>query len=548
MTTPRRDLPRPIILIFYIATASALFTLSGCNLLFSSSGSGQTLQSYGSVGDRNVGFYARDMENNWRVVDAALQAYERDSAFIYVEDSVSLAGLEATDVLDEFREQIRPAVATHLGDSGFVNELGVSSSDSSVVILVLDLGPPDANGALLLGYFDPLHAYQRTSGSPYSNELPMVFLNSRVLTEFGGSAAFRENQFLLTLAHEFQHLHNFYYNVGEQGIGQMHTWIDEMLSAAAEYYYTGQVDSSRIDYFTGEHGFRFGNDPTDTVYYNPYVAMGQNHLAWGRAWTDVLTSYASVHMKMNWLRLHARSSGVFRDTVLSSHNDAQAVVDAATANWVGIDHGTDAWPQLLRSWAAANRLRLSDGLFGYDGLGAFERGSVETLNQWLYDSGQVLSNSEYPLGPGEIIYVTPDSSPSFDVATTSNDIQYARLTSAGAVMSGILGADEILLAYNTNSQPLAAPQQTRALPVPSSLVSGLSIGSLSTSGSGPLRVTPPPGPHGVDAVFHDSAGAEVGAQGSTGGSSAAGSGGQTTRVAPNVDEAMRERLRAVEAE
>jgi len=543
VTTRRWILPTPIIQVLYLVTFLALTALSGCNLLFSSGSSGRTLQAYGSVGDRLVGFYARDLANNWRVVDSELQAYERDAAFVYVERSVSLAGLDAAEILKEFRDTIRPAVAEHLGDSEFVNALGISPADRSVVVLVLDLGPPDANGAILLGYFDPLHAYQRSSGNPYSNELPMVFLNSRVLTEFGGSVSFRVNQFLLTLAHEFQHLHNFYYNVGEQGTGQMHTWIDEMLSAAAEFYYTDQVDTGRINYFTGDAGFSLNGTTSD---YNPYVAMGQNHLAWGRPWTDVLTSYASVHMKMNWLRLHASNPGVFRDMVLSSHTSAQAVVEAAIARGIAID----SWQGLLRSWAAANRLRRPEGLLGYKGLGAFATGNVETLNRWLEDSGQLLSSSQYALGPGEFIYVTPDSSPGFDVAVSDADIRYARLTLTAVQTTGDLEAVDTLLAYNTNANPDAAPQQTRALPLPSSLVSSSSIGSLSASDSGSLQLTPPPGPHGVDMVFRDSGAGGVSAQGGSGGSSSntPESAATTMRIMPDLDEVLRERLRALELE
>ncbi|TVR85847.1 MAG: hypothetical protein EA428_15200 [Spirochaetaceae bacterium] len=459
-----------------------------------------------------------------------------------------MAGLEAVDILNEFGAKIRPVVATHLGEPAYVNTLGVSSDDRSVVILILDLGPPDANGAMLLGYFDPVHAFVNDPSHSllrYSNALPMVFLNSRVLTEFGGSVSFRVNQFLLTLAHEFQHLHNFYYNVGQQQIGQMDTWIDEMLSAAAEFYYTGQVDTGRINYFTGA-GYNFSVNGKSIDSYNPYVAMGQNHVAWGRPWTDVLTSYASVHMKMNWLRLHANDSGIFRDMVLSSHTDALAVSSSAEAHGIA----TNGWPELLRTWAAANWLRSGTELFGYKGEPPFQTGKIETLNKALNDSVVAISDSRYVLGPGEFIYVKPDSSPSFNVEVTDNDIFYARLTSTGVDINGDLNEDETLLAYNTRTNPFSATLQTRALPLPESLVSSSSIGSLSTNYSGPLRVTPPPGPHGVDMVFRDSGVGGVSAQGGSGGVSSQTSGAPAPapRITPNLDEVLRERLRALEGE
>ncbi|MFN2311655.1 MAG: hypothetical protein ABR590_06325, partial [Spirochaetia bacterium] len=519
MNMIKRELRGAPSLLFYLMIFIVL-SFSSCDLFFGSSGSSQTLQSYGSVGDHQVGFYARDLENNWRVVDSELRAYERHNAFVYVERGASLGGLEAEEILDEFGNEIRPIVANKLGEADFVNSLGVSSNDRSVVILVLDLGAPDATGAMLLGYFDPLHAYQRTSGNPYSNELPMVFLNSRLLTDFGGSFSSRVNQFHLTLAHEFQHLHNFYFNVGHQQIGQMDTWIDEMLSAAAEYYYDG-VQQARIDYFTGaSYGFTVKNDDDDDrpLNYNPYVAMGQNHVAWGRPWTDVLTSYASVHMKMNWLRLHAADPDldpngddleIFRDMVLSPHTNALAVSDATSDTRIR----TNGWDELLRTWAAANWLRLDTELLGYKGQTPFQNGEIETLNQWLDDSNQVLSDSKYVLGPGEFIYITPDSGSSFDVAVTDSDIFYARLMSDNVEPTGTLHVNETLLAYNTHTDPSASTRQTRALPLEDSLVTSSSISSLSSTDSGSLQVTPPPGPHGIDMVFRDSGAGGVSAQG-----------------------------------
>lgn len=542
---------KKLVLRLLLAPAIIL-VLAGCEVVFditdiafgsSSGSSSRSTKPYGQVGEERVGFSWRDMEDTWHVADAELRAHEPNSVFLYVERGVSLGSLTSAELVNQFSSSIRPIIRNKLGNAEFVDALGVSSSDRSIVVLILDLGVAE-NGAMLLGYFDPLHAFARNEDNPYSNEAPMVFLNSRVLTEWSESADENKRQLLLTLAHEFQHLNNFYYKVGYQGLGQMDTWIDEMLSAAAEYYYTGAVDTGRTDYFTGGIPFRVNGTARN---YNPYVALGQNHVAWGQGWTDILTSYASVHMKMNWLRIHAGpDSNVFRSMVLAPYTGEQAVVEAAAPFLSGVSN----WNELLRSWGAANRLRRPTGLYGYGGDPVLSSGSVVTLNTLLTDMNATLNQGKFELGPGEIVYVQPKEAPVFSVDVEgAESVRYARLTADAAVMSsGALQATEELMAYSTVARPLGPVLLTRALPLPDSLVTGTGAAGVQAAGLESLRVTPPAGPYGIDMVFPAPGGA-VGAgaagTGAVGGLSGAGAGATGARVAPDLDVVIRERRRAV---
>ena len=519
---PRSRLSRTLPPLFIFLGMALVLSLSSCDLFFGSSSSSRLpvrapIQLFeppsvrydlpvpdgGRIGDETVKFYARDLQDVWRVVDAELLGHRADSAYLYVEAGESLGTLSAETILNEFAAKIRPMVGTYIGDAAFVDSLGFYTDDRSVIILALDLGAPDDNGAMLLGYFDPVHTFENDpnhSQLQYSNATPMLFLNSRVLTDWSEDDSVNATQFLLTLAHEFQHLNNFYTNIYGQNLGQMHTWIDEMLSAAAEYYYAG-VQQARIDYFTGHDGFSL-NEAT-TVYYNPYVALGQNHIPWGRTGSDILTSYASVHMKMNWLRLQSgNQSTLFADIVLSPYLDQRSVAIAASVNGVGVSD----WKSLVRAWGAATRLQNPTGLFGYKGAISYGSGSVVTLNQILNDTNTTLSGGQYALYPGEFVYVEPGASSTFNLDNVSpgETVQYARLSSSGVLTGGSLRLGEHLLSYNVSANPNGSASATRQLPLSGQFVADTGISSLSTSETTSISITPPPGPHGVDMVFRDS--------------------------------------------
>lgn len=498
------------------------------------------------IGSETREFNARDMDDNWRSVTAELRGHEPNSAFLYVEQGESLGSLTPAYLLSEFTNKMRPAITERLGDAHFFNQIGVADDDRSIVILILDLGSAQ-NGAILGGYFDPLHAFDRSSWNPYSNEAPMVFLNSRTLTEGGGSSDANRERLLVTLVHELQHLNNFYYNVGQSQIGQMDTWIDEMLSAAAEFYYAG-TQQDRIDYFRG--------DVFRDLAYNPYIALGQNHVAWGRQWTDILTSYASTHMKMHWLRLHENEQGdsIFRDIVLSDYIDARAVADSAIkhiAAYTGSDREL-VWKQLHTDWLVANRINAPSGRFGYKSYAPVgNEPLVATFNALLNDLEttlhQIMGTSQhqnsYALGPGEAIYVEPDDT-DWGASLPSDfpdDLQrYLRVSSDGWSASGSVSDDDELLALSYDMKRLGDVVLTQPLPLADGLVASTQMFAMSLLGTTSVHLSPQLTPRVIDFVFpapNTSGGAVQSNQSPR---------GSTSRITPNLEQVMQARATALE--
>ncbi|GHU11993.1 hypothetical protein FACS1894151_11610 [Spirochaetia bacterium] len=166
-------------------------------------------------------------------------------------------------------------------------------------------------------------------------------------------------EFYGTIAHEFQHLINYTWslehrNKNNTGPARMETWIDEGLSAAAEYIYDPLFNSSRIDYF---------NEGTKTL------AKGNNFYVWGENDAVILDEYATVYLFFQWLYIQANNDpGIYKKIFQSEYTDHRAVTEAAAALFTdkeGWDGGIDG---LLKNWYLANYVNKDNGLLGYRGV------------------------------------------------------------------------------------------------------------------------------------------------------------------------------------
>lgn len=309
----------------------------------------------------------------------------------------------------------------------------MAKGDGRLTILLLDIqdGYTKGAGSYIAGYFWGNNYFD----DPYSNYCDMIYIDI-----YPGVAGSRESN--MTLAHELQHLMNFVTSVSKRpapNVGgeltkpyQMDTWIDEGLSAAAEYVYAERHNTERIHWFNGDYG-----SP------NQRLLWGDNFYVWGNyANSDpnsILNDYATVYLFFQWLRLQSGgSNAIYKDIINSSYSDYRSVLNAANDH---MDTGYSNWGLLLRDWMAANYINASAGTYGY-----MNDSSLKSVQAMITKGA---SSDRLSLAPGEGIYTQRTTTSG--VATSSN-IRLAGLHKSSAQVSdNQIASGGVLLSYNVDT-------------------------------------------------------------------------------------------------
>jgi hypothetical protein len=308
------------------------------------------------------------------------------------------------------------------------------------------------------GYFAGYFALSG-SGYAYTNKADMVFMDTWPLVP--GS-----KQFNSTLAHEFQHLVNYNhhyinYNQTTGGTrGESDLWLNEGLSSAAEYLYA-----------RAKHGPAAAHITEKIAYYktDPYwdIRQGGNFVTWTPSWmANPYSSYSTVYLFFQWLRIHAGSLVVYQKISASPYKDYRAITNAVSSysSILGSD-----WTTILNNWFIANALCTNSGAHGYGG-----DPIIGTLQTPAWRNSVRGLGPNIPLFPGEGVYIPIDSPPYINESPLAN-IKYTGLNTLGKTVDGSSPyAGDTLLAVNTTPQvtlstltpiPVAAPRassQTQA--------------------------------------------------------------------------------------
>jgi hypothetical protein len=187
---------------------------------------------------------------------------------------------------------------------------------------------------------------------------------------------------------------------------EMDLWINEGLSEASEWIWSGRHSQQRINHYN--------NDPFGTI------RRGNNFFVWDNYYSihpgTVLDDYATVNIFFHWLRLQAGGPEIYRTIANSSFINYRAVTTAAHAFIPNRNYND--WETLLRTWLAANYINAPSGPFGYRNDPALSN----IRPNYLYGSG-----SSFPLFPGEGVYSKKTTMPG-----QTQFIRYAGLPARGS--------------------------------------------------------------------------------------------------------------------
>jgi len=299
------------------------------------------------------------------------------------------------------------------------------TSGAKLTILLLDIrdGYKKDPDPFVGGYFYAVDLLKNDPNDPqakYSNALDMIYLDT--YPSVPGSSASNG-----TLAHEMQHLMNFVSTVVFNRTRVMDTWIDEGLSSAAEWVYSGQHPEVRWKYYN--------EDPSGLI------AKGNSFFVWGNREDNPLANlddYSTVYLFFQYLRLQSgKPNDIYFDIHKSGFSDYQAITTATNIN----SSHTNNWQLLLRDWYAANYTNDTSGLYGYRNDPA-----LKTIKAPMVAG----STNSLPLFPGEGVYSRTTTAES--VPPASGNIRYAGLGSTGSTPNDSTGyAGGARLTYNVNT-------------------------------------------------------------------------------------------------
>jgi hypothetical protein len=339
------------------------------------------------------------------------------------------------------------------------------TNGAKLTILLLDIkdGYNTGDDPYVGGYFHSINFIENDPNDAlfkYSNALDMIYLDT-----YPSVPGSQESNG--TLAHEMQHLMNFVTTVGFRTT-VMDIWIDEGLSAAAEWVYSGKHPEGRWKYYNED--------------YSGLIKKGNNFYVWGNRDDNPLANlddYATVYLFFQYLRLQSGNPGdIYIEILTSNFSDYRAVTTAAD---IYSTHKNN-WSLLLRDWHAANFTNASSGPYGYK-----NDSTLKGVKAPMVPAG----TTSLPLYPGEGVYSRTTTAES--VPSTSGFINYTGLSSSGAAPNNTTGfANGARLTYNVNTdtKSTSASGSTTGI-APSVGISVPGSGSVQTASkkfSGPFKV------------------------------------------------------------
>jgi hypothetical protein len=364
---------------------------------------------------------------------------------IWVEQDANVSSAAAKNIAAIFDTEIYPKMMGAFGIYG-----GMSINGEVIAHNTMELADwmGDGDGKLAILLLDIQDNYQqgdneyRTSGyfsvsdlfsQPHSNDADMLYID--INPEMPGSDEINK-----TIAHEMQHLMNYvtsYLLRRDSTVHEMDTWINEGLSAMAEWIYSEKHSESRWVYYNA--------DPSGLI------QEGNNFFIWGNRANEhhyaVLDDYATVYLFFHWLRLQTGDNSIFGELIKSTDHSYRAVTRVANNAMKG--NGYDDWGTLLKTWLAANYINAQDGQYGYMNDKTLKNVKAKTVPE---------GTESVQLYPGEGVYSVINGK--FPWPGNRNNIKYAGLSNRSpwvndeAAYSG--GA---LLTYNANPNENDRPEE-----------------------------------------------------------------------------------------
>jgi hypothetical protein len=334
-------------------------------------------------------FWARNFSSGKDYSVNAVQLWDGDKCIVWAERSAAVPIETGKKLATEYEKNIRPKIMETFGSEEIMAG-GDMDGDGKLTLLLLDIQDGYAgSGAYTAGYFFSNDLF-KANASNHSNERDMIYVDTNP-SMLLSSASYA------TIAHELQHFINYNTRIQNKHPA-MDTWIDEGLSAAAEYVYLGRQSAERIDHFSRSETIRQGN----------------NFFVWGEKSENILDEYSTVYLFFQWLSIQSGGNEIYKKIIESPDGDYRAVTGVIDGAFAEALEST-SWETVLRSWFAANYINSqTTGLYGY-------HSKIPGLRVYA------LGGSTQKLLPGEGVYSISGDTPDALPESGGENIKYAGL-------------------------------------------------------------------------------------------------------------------------
>jgi len=425
---------RHILLLFWVF----VLLLGSCELSQDGGGNSSTVTTPSNVLPRK--FWAQNLvTEKFYQIEAEMLA-ESANCRVWAEKGAGISVETATSMARAYENDILPKMLDTFSYLGPISDGGrivayntveladyIGDGDKKLCILLLDIVDgykPGVNDSYCAGYFWAGNFYEADDSSfRYSNGCDMIYIDTNP-----GRPGSRDSN--ATFAHEMQHMMSYTntYLTNRPYPYLLDIWIDEGLSASAEYIYYGSHASGRVGWYN--------QDPSGLI------QRGNNFFVWGNRENEnqyaLLDDYATVYLFFQWLRLQSGNNHIYYDITMSDDFDYKAVTDAANRAMPG--HGYSNWSTLMKTWLAANYINAPNGPYGYMNDSTLKNISVKTAPAGV---------KTLPLAPGEGVYSITNN---YTIPGNTQYINYAGLNRSSIQMSDTATfSGGALLTFNANS-------------------------------------------------------------------------------------------------
>ncbi len=265
------------------------------------------------------------------------------------------------------------------------------SANDEITILLTDIDKDNSPDGGVIGYFWSKDNFVRSSLVNGSNERIMFYADSVMFANGEDTWDIDDpwpKEMVSTLAHEFQHMINFY----QKRIlldTDTDTWINEMLSESTEDIIATKIrhiGPRAVDYLDGSAGSA-GNIE------GRYPLFNANNTLSLTAWNGQLADYSKVNSFGAYLLRNYGGAELLHDIMHNSFEDEQAVVDAVNKS---PDGAGKTFANLLSEWGVAVMLSDHESLVDvpFYNTGDF---TLSTYNNSTYELGSINFFNYIPL-------------------------------------------------------------------------------------------------------------------------------------------------------
>jgi len=238
------------------------------------------------------------------------------------------------------------------------NSLLIDKNDE-ITILLTDIDNDDKSNGVVLGYFYAKDNYKK-SIYPGSNERTMFYIDSVVFASYQDNEPWniegsKQKKILSTLAHEFEHMIQFYQKKVRYTNDNLQPWIDEMLAVTIEDLIATKLETNGIrgvSYTRGDAGEEKNQN-------GKFPLFNKNINITLPSWNNKREDYSKVGAFGSYLIRNYGGAKLLHDILHNPYKDERAITYAVKK---ALNGSNKSFETIMHDWGIAVLLSSSTNI------------------------------------------------------------------------------------------------------------------------------------------------------------------------------------------